>query len=164
MEGMALKASVFVLCVVLASTTALAGLGISVAPAPLSQLPKQIPPYVVGGLVYEADGVTPAVDCAVNVTNKNSGQWILTTTDPIYGWYEANFYTEPQVGDAFNVTAMKGIQIGWNESVVQQLWVGLIVDITLSGVIPEFPSTFALVVGLLCLVLLVSSPWKRPQC
>lgn len=129
----------------------------SVASVPANEYPqRQFPPFVVEGFVYEADGVTPAVDCVVNVTNKNTGEWILTGTDPWgYGWYEAQFeFHNVTEGDLFNVTAMKDWQIGWNESVYTG---GPILDlnITMSGTIPEFPSLIAPVLGLTCLVVLV---------
>jgi len=90
----------------------------SAAGSEFLQRPSPIPPPVVWGYVYEPDGVTPVVDCVVNVTNKNTGVWAQTTTDPDYGFYELYTFVFGYLfvpGDLYNVTATKGSQIGWNE-------------------------------------------------
>ena len=143
-----LATSIFIVCMMLSS----------VARAPANESPRQPgPPFVLSGFVYEADGITPVTDCPVNVTHENTGLWYLTTTDSEYGYFEiVKLRYDVNDGDVFNVTATKGSQIGWNESVRVngELWMW--VNVTMSGAIPEFPSVLAPVLGSICLLVLVS--------
>lgn len=148
------------MCIVLVSAIALISVSdSSVSSTPSNELLKRAPPdayLVVAGLVYEADGVTPAIDCIVNMTNKNTSAWGLTMTDA-YGYYEfytENFGTPPLYNDVINVTVTKDSQIGWNETVVGDAFIVLWIDVTLTAAIPEFPSLLVPVLGLVCLVVL----------
>lgn len=114
-------------------------LGPSIVPATDARTLHMAPPDAfisVAGFIYEADGVTPVSDCIVNVTNKNTGAWGLTTSGPTGYYY---FYTEelgyppPGPDDVINVTATKGSQIGWNETVVGRAFIILWIDVVMSA-------------------------------
>jgi PKD repeat protein len=85
------------------------------------------------GIVYEPDGVTPASDCIVNVTNTNTGEWALTTT--VYeGWYMLSTEALGSYvygGEVINVTATRGTIIGWGEGLAE--WPYVQIDVTLSA-------------------------------
>lgn len=159
-RGMAMKSDILAVTVVLASTIALVCVtGSSVASVSVNEHHRQPgPPFIIWGFVYEADGVTPVTDCPVNVTHENTGLWYLTSTDSVYGYYEISKQRfDVNNGDVFNVTATKGSQIGWNESVRVDLELQMWINVTVSpGEIPEFPSLIAPILGLTCLVVLVS--------
>jgi len=118
-----------------------------------------VPPYYAAGYTYDAFGVI-LPDCVVNITNMRTGAYNLTTSDGagFYIFDIANQLPEPGgflVGDLINVTATKDMAIGWNESVT--LPMGFVaIDVTLNGVIPEFPMMVLPVVGLLAMFIVVS--------
>jgi len=115
------------------------------------------PPKNVEGYVYYSDGVTPVVNCLVNVTNTRTHDWNLTYTDDTYGWYEFNmndFLNGVQEGDLINVTATKDLDIGWVEGTAGPAF--LDINVIMSGaVIPEFPMVVLPVVGLMALFIVV---------
>jgi hypothetical protein len=143
MQGreMAVKAVVFAVSVFLASATALACiLGSWVPSTSAYECAQREPPteyLLVIGFVYETDGVTPATNCIVNVTNKDTGDWGLTMTDDSYGYYEfntGNLEGYVHGGEVINVTATKDLQIGWNESVNSWPYVPYVqIDVTISA-------------------------------
>jgi len=119
---------------------------------------QPLPPHQVQGYIYQADGVTPVGNCVVNITNKNTGAWNLTITDPDYGWYEHNmnfFDGSAADGDIVNVTAEKDGAIGWVEGIVTPAPLNM--NVLLTGtVIPEFPLVIAPVLGLMALFAVVN--------
>lgn len=144
---MAMRKGVFAVTVVLASVMLLVCATVaSAASAPVSgRLHRQpVEPLYVGGYVYETDGVTPVASCAVNVTDKNTGEWILTMTDETYGWYQLAFYGV-STGDVVNVTAAKDLRIGWKESVTPAASGYFQVDVTIS--VPQISFSLNLVAG-----------------
>jgi hypothetical protein len=123
------------------------------------------PPQNVEGYVYYSDGVTPVVSCVVNVTNKRTGEWNLTTTDDTYGWYEFNmnnWILGVAEGDPINVTATKDLDIGWVEGLVPPGGAFLDINVVMSGtIIPEFPLVVVPVVGLMALFAVVGLRRRR---
>jgi hypothetical protein len=120
----------------------------STAGSEFLQRSSPVPPPALVGYVYEPDGVTPVVDCLVNVTNKNTGVWVLTTTDPVYGVYVLDTFDFGYIfvpGQVYNVTATKGSQIGWNEMVVANYDILLWIDVVLSP--PKVSFELSLVPG-----------------
>jgi hypothetical protein len=122
---------------------------------------QPIPPYNVQGYVYQSDGTTPAVDCTVNVTNVATGEWLLTATDPVYGWYEldlANMLPSGVAdGQVINVTVTKDLSIGWGEGTAMPGSTPYLeLNIVMNGtIIPEFPMVVLPVVGLMALFVVV---------
>ena len=130
------------------------------AKAPGPDVPSGImappPPYFVNGYTYDGSGaVLPG--CLVNVTNMRTLEYNTTVSDPIYGFYKVDLNAMPSlylVGDPINVTATKDTAVGWNDSVTTSgpyLWV----DVTLSGIIPEFPMVIVPVTGMLAMFTVV---------
>ena len=122
---LAMKPGAVVTSAFLATLIVLAPIILSSSPAGSELLQRPVPMiFDVVGYVYEPDGVTPVVDCVVNVTDKLTGEWLLTTTDPVYGFYDIWFdvtYSQFLPDHVFNATATKGSQIGWNEMLVENL-------------------------------------------
>lgn len=129
-------------------------------PSQLAQSRQPLPPELVQGMVFEADGVTGVPDCLVNVTNTRTGDWNWTYTDPVWGWYEydMNFFATGWLeGDLINVTAMSNSStVGWNEGVITSN-PALTLEIVLTGtLVPEFPMAVVPVLGLMALFATVS--------
>lgn len=127
------------------------------APSPTAE---PFPPYYAAGYTYDAFG-TILPGCEVNITDVNTNAYNLTTSDAVTGFYMVDIKNGLvdtggfNVGDTVNVTATKGLAIGWNEAVSQDLGY-VAMDITLNGVIPEFPMAVLPVVGMLALFIVVS--------
>lgn len=144
---MAMKTGTSVASIVLVTAMALVCvLSPSASSTTRCEILQRAPPdafLTVQGFVYEADGVTPVVDCLVNVTNKNTGAWGLTMTDDTYGIYAFNTenlgWPPPGQNDVINVTATKGSRIGWNEVVVGNAFIVLWIDVTFSASGSSFP-------------------------
>jgi len=160
--------SVMLLVLVMAFSVASAPADKMTASNCQTQRPEILSFYKVGGYVYEADGTTPVGGATVTVTNLNTGASTSTLTNS-FGLYSVDVEDLPggvAPGHIINVTATKDLQIGWNEGAFT--FDVTILDITLSGVIPEFPSIFVPVLGLACLVVLSGrkrkgfEPRKRP--
>jgi hypothetical protein len=160
--GHAGKASAVLLCVaalLIVSSAAMVTLGNGNAAGDQSaqDVRQPPPPKNVQGYVYYSDGVTPVVNCLVNVTNTRTGDWNLTITDDTYGWYEFNmndFLTGVLEGDLINVTAIKDLDIGWVEGTAGPAFLDL--NVIMSGtLIPEFPMVVLPVVGLMALFAVV---------
>jgi hypothetical protein len=154
-EAMAIRSHVSAVSAFLASTITLAcilGSSFSSTSADepgLERIPTEY--IIVIGMVYEADGVTPAADCVVNVTNKNTGDWALAATDYTGAYVLGTNVFETYVygGEVINVTSTKGSQIGWAEGVAN--WPYVQIDVILSA--PESSFTLRLVRGwnMMCL-------------
>lgn len=162
-------ASVLLVCAaaifIISSVAALpVGKAIAEGPSAPGVEAPPVPPYYAAGYTWDASGTVILPDCVVNITNVRTGAWNLTTSDGsgFYIFDIANQLPEPGgflVGDTINVTATKDLAMGWNESVTQPLGY-VAIDVTLNGVIPEFPMAVLPVVGLLAMFV-VASVWRR---
>ncbi|OGS56602.1 MAG: hypothetical protein A3K60_02180 [Euryarchaeota archaeon RBG_19FT_COMBO_56_21] len=116
------------------------------------------PPYYVAGFTYDAFGALLG-NCALNITNLRTGESNITEMSDVNGFYMvdvANGWPSVHaIGDIVNVTATKDLAVGWNETAL--VTGGFTqVDVTLSGIIPEFPIVALPVVGLMALFIVVS--------
>jgi len=122
------------------------------------------PPHPVYGWTFDADGVTPMTDCEMTFRVVRTGE-IITYTEEL----GANAYVIDmsmfQEGydavtwlDILNVTAVKGSQIGWNETAITDNPDGNNqMNVTLNGTaIPEFSTVILPVGGLIALFAVVS--------
>ena len=128
--------------------------------------------HTIWGCTYAADGVTPLPGCVITVTNTRTGDAIVWD-ETSEGWVPTlNVYSVDTVefpngwswGDLLNVTAVNGVSVGWNESVITDNPSGLDqIDVTLDGItdIPEFPMVVLPVVGLVAIAAVVSLKRRR---
>jgi hypothetical protein len=102
--------------------------------------------WLLFGLVYLPDGVTPVVGATVTVTNLRSGYSETLTSDD-QGYYATGLVETPggppdsggpMQGDIANVTAVFDTMIGWNEVVVDYGQAYQWLDVTLSGLRPGY--------------------------
>lgn len=119
------------------------------------------PPHPIYGWTWDADGVTPLTSCDVTVTNLNTTEFIVTTSDSVEGIYSidmSEFQNGYEIGDILNVTAVKGAQTGWTEAPITDNPDGNDrIDVTLDqAVIPEFPLLILPVGGMIALFAVVS--------
>jgi hypothetical protein len=110
------------------------------------------PPYNVIGYVYDAGGsVVP--DCNVTIKNTRTGNSSNDTTD-YAGFYIYDLNTIPgdwQDGDLINVSAEDAGMVGYNESNAVLGGPGLLMNIHMIYVIPEFPMVLVPIVGMLAI-------------
>jgi hypothetical protein len=133
-----------------------------------SEKAPPLPPHPIFGYTVDADGVTPLTSCDVVLTNKATGDTLVTTSDALGGIYSedaANFLNGYAIGDIINVTATKGAQVGWNESAITDTPAGYDqIDVTLNGsAIPEFPMLILPVGGMIALFAVVSLKRKGKE-
>ncbi len=111
-------------------------------------------PYNVIGYVYESDGVTIVLNAAVTITDTRTGAVWLTTTDAEFGYYVLNLNlneTGWEMGDTIVVDANNGVQSGTNSGVTGATGneAFLLLDVTLTVAIPEFPMVVLPVLGMI---------------
>ncbi len=116
-------------------------------------------PHTIFGYTYDIDGVTPLVSCDVIITNLNTSEQIVTTSDSVEGIYSVDLSLLTlgwSYNDSLNVTAQKGAFSGWNVSLVTEnpseydqidVWVKEPLIL-----IPEFPMVILPVGGIIALV------------
>ena len=89
------------------------------------------------GYTYNSDGVTPLTGCSIMITDVRTGESVVTTSDPDYGFYQFDLAVLPSgwiIGDPVNVTATKGTEIGWSEAPIAfDPWPYMQMDVTLSA-------------------------------
>jgi hypothetical protein len=127
-----------------------------------------LPPHPIFGYTFDADGVTPLTSCDVVLTDKTTGDTLVTTSDALGGIYSedaANFANGYAIGDIINVTATKGSQVGWSEAPITDTPSGFDqIDVTLNGsAIPEFPMLILPVGGMIALFAVVSLKRKGKE-
>jgi hypothetical protein len=89
---------------------------------------------MVIGYVYDQSGA-PALECLVKVKNMRTGEFMLTWTDDVYGYYQidlTSFPTRFAFGDMINVTAFDGSIAGYGQAPATDtsfLWL----DVTLNS-------------------------------
>ena len=125
---------------------------------------------IVLGFVYDADGVTPLVDCTVEITNVETSESLASTSheDGLYMTDLAALPSGWEYGDIINVTAVKGTQTGWNEAPVTNdggtfppyVWIN--VTMSTGTAIPEFGSPIT-VVGIMIMIMVVLLHSKRRE-
>jgi hypothetical protein len=142
---MAMKAGVSAVSAFLVTTIALACiLGSPASTMLVHDYDFEGPPHehmMLFGYVYEADGVTPVLVGVVNITNKATGDWYLTSTDITYGYYmiDTGILGNHIIGgEVINITAMKGSLIGWTEAVAPQYAPYFQIDVTMSVPVASF--------------------------
>jgi hypothetical protein len=156
--------------IVLCAAATLVVSALAVTEASQATISNKAPPtpHPLFGYTYDADGVTALPGCDVILTNLNTSEVILTTSDATLGiWSEdaANFPTPYEIGNIINVTATKGLQIGWAEAPLTDTPEGYDqIDVTLDGTgIPEFPMLILPIGGMIALFAVVSLKRKSKK-
>ena len=131
-----------VAALVAVSSIALAPSGKELAAKIPADTKAPLPPYIITGVTRDVGG-TPLPFCNLNLTDKTTGAFNNSFKSNASGVYRFdannNLTGGVATGHIMNLTATKGVQIGWNQTAIPPLPL-LRMDVTLKGVIviPEF--------------------------